>query len=234
MKRFIFIMTGNNIEMGALVYDEAANRISIDWHRHQDEYGYDVRSAKDLDGFWQWFQQESGVTRDDTLAVMVLCEDPIAVREIRKALHSRLDTAYDLAVGADNCWDARDWKDVLADHLRQDDLTYDEQQQVFQSGNRQWFATGLSGLAADVALRESPSFVESDDDDAVNPEEGASDPRVFLRPDEPERADVERDASESAGLGDDSDAGDDLGKCTGADIKSYLTDATKDHCDTVR
>ena len=43
--------------MGALVYDETANRISIDWHLHQDEYGYDVRSEKDLDGFWQWFQQ---------------------------------------------------------------------------------------------------------------------------------------------------------------------------------
>lgn len=234
MKQFIFIMTGNNIEMGALVYDEAANRISIDWHRHQDEYGYDVRSAKDFDGFWQWFQQESGVTRDDTLAVLVLCEDPIAVKEIRKVLHSRLDAAYKLAVGADNCWDARDWKDVLAEHLQQEELTYDEPQQVFQAGNRQWFATGLSGLANDVALRESPALVESDVAEAAVQEESVSETVVFLRPEEPETADSEKDASEPAGLCDDADVPNGTGKCTGADLKRYIKDVTKDHCDTVR
>lgn len=232
MKRFIFIMTRNNIEMGALVYDETANRISIDWHLHQDEYGYDVRSEKDLDGFWQWFQQESGVTRDDTLAVLVLCEDPIAVKEIRKALHSRLDASYDLAVGDDNCWDARDWKDVLADHLNQEELTYDEPQQVFQAGNRQWFATGLSGLAADVNLRESPVFVESDADQGEPQKSEPAESQVFLRPEEPQVP--EKEGTEPVGLCDDADTPDGDEKCTGADIKRYIKDVTKDHCDTIR
>lgn len=229
--KFIFIMTENHIETG--LYSDTSSRIYIDWHKHQDEYGYDVRADDDLPGFWDWFQQVSGITPSDELAVLLLCEAPEAAHERLQSVYSFLRDKLDMAVGVDNCWDARDLKRPLADHLGADALDYDELRQVFLSGNRQWFVTGLSGAPEDVVLTASPDPVE--DERLENGEEPVSEVLVFLRPEEqdiPEEDD--KKADEPGGLCEDADSPGDVGKCTGADLKRYINDATKDHCDTIR
>ena len=228
MERFLFILEDKKIEMASFLnYKSGDDR--VDWHKHQDEYGYDVQGADSLDGFWQWFQQESGIGRSDEIAVLLIEQ---GASPLSDSVCSLLRNNCTLAGRDQNVWDIALIQKLLQSHFAMENLTYDGGQQTFQTEGTTWSLTGPEGkesvtLAEQIALRVPAKPVPDEDAGAEEMEH-----RVFSLSSQgdakPEKMPAEGDEPDTVGL-----KGEPVGRCTGADLKRYLQEVTKDHCDTI-
>lgn len=224
MKRFLLILEGKKIEMASF-----SNYKPDDWHKHQDEYGYEVQDGDALDGFWQWFQQESGIGRSDEIAVLLIeqGESPLS-----DSLCSLLRDNCTLVGRDQNVWDVARLQKLLQARFAIENLTYDGAQQAFQTEGTTWSLTGPEGketvtLTERIELRVPTQPVADE-----NTETAGTAHRIFSLPSqdntEPEKTSAEGEGPDREGLKEGQ-----AGRCTGADLKRYLQEVTKDHCDTI-
>lgn len=224
MKRFLLILEGKKIEMASF-----SNYKPDDWHKHQDEYGYEVQDGDSLDGFWQWFQQESGIGRSDEIAVLLIeqGESPLS-----DSLCSLLRDNCTLVGRDQNVWDVARLQKLLQAHFAIENLTYDGAQRAFQTEGTTWPLTGPDGKESVTLTERIELHVPVKPVLEEKAEEERAECRVFSLPSqgpaEPEKLPAEGNGPDREELKEEQ-----AGRCTGADLKRYLQAVTKDHCDTI-
>lgn len=228
MERFLFILEGKKIEMASFSNYKSGDN-GVVWHKHQDEYGYEVPAGDALDGFWQWFQQESGIGRSHEIAVLLIEQ---GTSPLSDSLCSLLRDKCTLVGRDQNVWDVARLQKLLQAHFVIEKLTYDGGQQAFQTEEATWSLAGPEGTGTVTLTERIELHVPPEPVLEEKVEEEGTAHRVFSLPLQgdagPEKTTAEGKGPDTEGLKEGQ-----AGHCTGADLKRYLQEVTKDHCDTI-